>query len=111
MRHSEPEPANAQGIFSSERFGAAVRSLTDPIDDPSGDPLRLTADRRDTIERAISGSSHPSAAPTEDLLDQWEQLDADERAAGLLGLADLIHPHPPTHRSHDGPTTWREIER
>ncbi len=36
---------------------------------------------------------------------------SEREPAGLLLLADLIDPHPSTHRSHDGPTLRREIER
>ncbi len=111
MQLSEPEPANPHEILSIERIGAAVRCLTDPLDHQAGDPLRLTADERDTIRRAISVSAHPFASLAEDLLGQWGQLDAGDRAAGLLLLADLIDPHPSTHRSLDGPTLGRGIER
>ncbi len=110
MRHSEPEPSRSHVILSIERTRAAIRSLTDPIDHQHGDPLRLTAAERDTVGRVISVSAHPFAA-LEDLLNQWGQLDADERAAGLRLLADLIHLHPPTHRPHHGPTLGPGIER
>ena len=111
MRHREHEPAHPQQILSIERIGTAVRCLTDPNGRQPGDPLRLTAAERDTIGRVISVSAHPFAALTEDLLNQWGQLNADERAADLLLLANLIHPHPPTPRPHHGPTLRRGIER
>jgi len=92
-------------ILTRERIGNA---LTDPdrgITDPS---LQLEANERDRITQALQSSSHPLAGFAETVINQWDQLAADDRVAGLLLAAEIVNS--PRRRSVDTPT-GRGLER
>ncbi|MDF1595138.1 MAG: hypothetical protein P1T08_03400 [Acidimicrobiia bacterium] len=102
---SHPAPTD---ILTRERIGNALTALTDPdrgITDPS---LHLEADERDRITQALQSSSHPLSGFAATVINQWDQLAADDRVAGLLLTAEIVNS--PRHRSLDTPT-GRGLER
>jgi hypothetical protein len=104
-----PDHDDPADILTRERIGNALTALTDPdrgISDPS---LHLDESERHRITRAMKESSHPLAGFAETVIDEWDQLAADDRVAGLLLAAEIVNNHP-RRRAHDVPT-GRGLER
>ena len=103
---SHPAPTD---ILTRERIGNALTALTDPtrgITDPS---LHLDESERNRITRTLKESSHPLAGFAETVINEWDQLAADDRVAGLLLASEIVNSRP-RQRSLDTPT-GRGLER
>ena len=86
MTPSEPPLPDLNDILTSRRLGAAIGSLADPAPHPA---LHLDESERLAVRRALRRSAHPLAGFANHLLDDWDQLADDDRAAGLLLFAQL----------------------
>ena len=86
---SQPEPSDINEILTSQRMGAAFGALTDPSRGGSDDALCLSETERTVIRQALSRSSHPLAGFAHHLVDQWDDLAADDRVAGLLLFREI----------------------
>ena len=100
MTPDQPEPIDPNEILTNRRIGAAFAALADPDDGPTD---RLAPPRRTTsgtsIAHALNQSSHPLGGVRPDLLDQWDELDADDRVAGLLLFAEIVNRSPDRQRA------------
>ena len=102
MTPIEPPLPDPNDILTSGRLGAAIGSLADPGLHPA---LHLDEQERLAIRRALRRSAHPLAGLARHLLDDWDRLADDDRAAGLLLFAQLART---PERSRD---TGRGVER
>ena len=94
MTSISPQPIDPTEILSKRRIGAAFAALTASDDGPSDGSLRLDEDERRSIAHALNENSHPLSGFAQTVLDQWDQLDADDRVAGLLLFAEIVNrPH------------------
>ncbi len=100
MTPIEPSLLDPNDILNSRRLGAAIGSLADPAPHPA---LHLDEQERLAIRRALSRSAHPLAGFANHLLDDWDRLPDDDRAARLLLFAQLTR-HPDQERNLD--TGW-----
>ena len=91
MTPVQPQPVNPTEILSRRRIGAAFAALTASDDGHSAASLRLDEDERWSIAHTLKRSPHPSGGFARTVLDQWEQLDADDRVAGLLLFAEIVN--------------------
>ena len=85
----QPEPSDINEILTSQRMGAAFGALTDPSRGGSDDALCLGETERNVIRQALRQSSHPLAGFAHHLVDQWDDLAADDRVAGLLLFREI----------------------
>ena len=106
MTHRPTDPAD---ILTRERIGNALTALTDPDRGISDSSLHLDEDERNRITQALQESSHPLAGFAETVICEWDSLAADDRVAGLLLAAEIVHSHP-RQRSLDVPS-GRGLER
>jgi hypothetical protein len=91
MPPDQPQPIE---VLSRRRIGAALAALTDSDGDHSDASLQLDEHQRQTIAHAVGQSPHPLGGFAQTVLDQWDQLDADDRVAGLLLFAEIVNrPH------------------
>ena len=104
MTPSEPPLPDPNDILTSRRLGAAIGSLADPAPHPA---LHLYEPERLAIRRTLRRSAHPLAGFVNHLLDDWDRLADDDRAAGLLLFAQLTR-HPERKRNLD---RGRGVER
>ncbi len=102
MPPNQPQPIE---VLSRRRIGAALAALTNPELTPSDASVQLDEDERQSIARAVGQASHPLGGFAQTLLDQWDQLDVDDRVAGLLLFAEIVNRH---HREQ---TFGRRIAR
>ncbi len=94
MPPNQPQPVDPTEILTRRRIGAALAALTNPELTPSDASVQLEEDERQTIGHAVGQSSHPLGGFAQTVLDQWDQLDADDRVAGLLLFAEIVNrPH------------------
>lgn len=90
MPDIQPPSIDPTEILNSRRIGAAITSIGQP-DDRKGLVAHLDETERDSIRRALQRvHQHPLVGFAQDVLDQWEDLDDDDRTAGLLLFAELI---------------------
>jgi hypothetical protein len=80
-------PTDPSEILTNQRLGTAISALADPDRNPNGSVAHLDERERHAIREALNRSSHPLVAVAHDLLDQWDRLADDDRAAALLLLA------------------------
>jgi len=111
MGHSEHEPVHSREILSTERIGSARSALADPSRGPTDPSLRLDESERRSIRKALRRSQHPLTAFAESLLDQWDELAADDRVAGLLLLAQIVNAPGRTRGRDTGRAFGRGVER
>lgn len=78
-------------ILTRQRIGAAFAALTDSDGSHTEASLRLDEDERRSIAHVLSQSSHPLGGFAQTVLDQWDQLEADDQVAGLLLLAEIVN--------------------
>lgn len=103
MADTEPA-ASPEEILTRRRIGAALGALIDPSRDSADDALHLSEDERRTIRQALTESLHPLAGFAHNLLDQWADLAADDRVAGLVLVAEITRrPAPTRSRNLDYP--------
>ena len=94
MTPVQPQPIDPTEILSKRRIAAAFAALTASNDGPSDGSLQLDDDERQSIAHALNKNSHPLGGFAQTVLDQWDQLDADDRVAGLLLFAEIVNrPH------------------
>lgn len=94
MTPVQPQPIDPTDILSRRRIAAAFAALTATNDGPSDGSLQLDEHERQSIAHALNGNSHPLGGFAQTVLDQWDQLDADDRVAGLLLFAEIVNrPH------------------
>ena len=91
MPSFQPQPIDPTDILSKRRIAAAFAALTASNDGPSDGSLQLDDDERQSIASALNGNSHPLGGFAETVLGKWDQLDADDRVAGLLLFADIVN--------------------
>ena len=89
MSASEPGSPDLDGILTSRRMADAFAAFNDPTRDGSDDALRLGETERNVIRQALRQSSHPLAGFARQLVDQWDDLAADDRVAGLLLFREI----------------------
>ena len=87
MTRSDPTPLDPSEFLTSKRLGAAIGALADP--DTATSAADLDEGERHAIRRGLDRSAHPLVGVAHGLLDQWDQLDDDDRTAGLLLFAQL----------------------
>ena len=87
MTSTDPTPLDPNEFLTSRRLGAAIGALADP--DPNTTGASLDERERHAIRQALNRSTHPLVGVAHGLLDQWDQLDDDDRTAGLLLFAQL----------------------
>ena len=105
MTPTNPTPLDPSEILTNRRLGAAIGALADPSRDQTQSVADLDEQERLAIRRALRRSAHPLVGVAHGLLDQWDDLDADDRTAGLLLFAQLTR-SPERRRS-----TGRGMER
>jgi hypothetical protein len=94
MTPVQPQPVDPTEILSRRRIGAAFAALTNADDCHSDASLQLDEDERRSIAHVLNDNSHPLGGFARTVLDQWDQLDADDRVAGLLLFAEIVNrPH------------------
>jgi hypothetical protein len=94
MTPVQPQPVDPTEILSKRRIAAAFTALTNPDDCQSDASLLLDDDERRSIAHALNDNSHPLGGFARTVLDHWDQLDADDRVAGLLLFAEIVNrPH------------------
>jgi hypothetical protein len=103
MPHHQPPPVDPKDILTPGRIGAAIAALADPSRGPADPALRLDETERDGIRQAVGRSTHPLAGFAHGVLDQWDNLEHDDRVAGLLLFAEIVN-SPGRDRSLD--TGW-----
>ena len=87
MTPTDPKPLDPSEFLTGRRLGAAIGALADP--DPNTSGASLDERERHAIRQALDRSTHPLVAVAYGLLEQWDQLDDDDRTAGLLLSAQL----------------------
>ena len=101
MTRDQPQPIDPTEILSRRRIAAAFAALTASDDSHSDVSLLLDEDERRSIAHALNDNSHPLGGFAQTVLDQWDQLDADDRVAGLLLFAEIVNrPHRQRTVSH-----------
>jgi hypothetical protein len=94
MTPVQPQPVDPTEILSRQRIGAAFAALTNPDGDHSDASLQLDEEERRSIAHVLNDNSHPLGGFAQTVLDQWDQLDADDRVAGLLLFDEIVNrPH------------------
>lgn len=94
MTPVQPQPIDPADILTKRRIAAAFAALTASNDGPSDGSLQLDDDERQSVAHALNGNAHPLGGFAQTVLDQWDQLDANDRVAGLLLLAEIVNrPH------------------
>ncbi|MDF1598094.1 MAG: hypothetical protein P1T08_18655 [Acidimicrobiia bacterium] len=94
MTPVQPQPVDPTEILSRQRIATAFAALAASYDGPSDASLQLDEEERGSIAHVLNGSSHPLGGFAQTVLDQWDQLDADDRVAGLLLFAEIVNrPH------------------
>ncbi len=94
MTPIQPQPIDPTEILSKQRIGAAFAALANSDHCHSDASLQLDEDERRSITHALNDNTHPLGGFAETVLDQWDQLDADDRVAGLLLFAEIVNrPH------------------
>ncbi|MDF1596190.1 MAG: hypothetical protein P1T08_08840 [Acidimicrobiia bacterium] len=90
----QPQPVDPTEILNKRRIGAAFAALTNSDDCHSDVSLQLDEEERRSIAHVLNDNSHPLGGFAQTVLDQWDQLDADDRVAGLLLFAEIVNrPH------------------
>jgi len=89
MSASEPGSPDLDGILTSRRMADAFGALNDPTRGVIDDALRLGETERNVIRQALRQSSHPLAGFARQLVDQWDDLAADDRVPGLLLFREI----------------------
>lgn len=103
MTDTEPA-ASLEKILTHQRIGTALGALIDPSRGSADEALELGDDERHLIRHALTESLHPLAGFAHHLIDQWADLAADDRVAGLLLFAEITHrPAPTRSRNLDQP--------
>lgn len=87
----QPQPVDPTEILSSQRIGAAFAALVNSADCRSDASIQLDEDERRSIARVLNQNSHPLGGFARTVLDQWDQLDVDDRVAGLLLFAEIVN--------------------
>ena len=98
-------------ILTPRRIGAAISALADPNRSPTDPSLDLSEAERHGIRHAIEGSGHHLAGFADGLLDQWVDLEDDDRVAGLLLFTEIIKSAGRDRGLHRRRVTGREVER
>ncbi len=98
------QPVHPTEILSKRRIGTAIASLASN-DGPSDASLQLDEHERQSIARALTGNSHPLSRFAQTVLEQWDQLEADDRVAGLLLFAEIVN------RAHQQRSVSEGVER
>lgn len=78
-------------VVSKRRIGAAFAALTDSEGSHTDAALQLDEDERRSSAHVLSKSSHPLGGFAQTVLDQWDQLEADDQVAGLLLFAEIVN--------------------
>lgn len=107
MSQAQPSPLDPKEILTSRRMGTAITTLADPNHSSTDPVFRLDETERDSIREAVARSAHPLADFAHSVLDQWDDLEADDRVAGLLLFAEIVK-SPGRDRSF---RTGRGVER
>lgn len=102
MSQAQPSPHDPKEILTSRRIGTAITTLADPNHSSTDPVFRLDETERDSIRRAVARSTHPLAGFAHTVLDQWEDLEADDRVAGLLLFAEIVKGQGRHRRLHTG---------
>ncbi|HDH25058.1 MAG TPA: hypothetical protein ENH00_02545 [Actinobacteria bacterium] len=89
MTPTDPTLLDPSEFLTSRRLGAAIGALADPDPDSATSAAGLDEGERHAIRRALDRSTHPLVGVAHGILDQWDQLDDDDRTAGLLLFAQL----------------------
>ena len=105
MTPVQPQPVDPTEILSRRRIGAAFAALTNSDDGHSDASLQLDEGERRSIAHVLNDNSHPLGGFAQTVLDQWDQLDADDRVAGLLLFAEIVN------RPHRQRTVSQGVER
>ena len=90
MTRDQRQPIDPTEILSRRRVGAAFAALTNSDDCNSDASLQLDEHERQSIAHVLNESSHFLGGFAQTVLDQWDQLDADDRVAGLLLFAEIV---------------------
>lgn len=85
-----PSPVDPEDILPARRLGNAIAALADPNHSSSDPVFHLDGNEREAIRQAVGRSSHPLAGFAHSLLEQWGDLEDDDRVAGLLLFAELV---------------------
>lgn len=94
MTRDQPQPIDPTEILSRRRIGTAFAALTNSDDCYSDASLQLDEHERQSIAHVLNENSHPLGGFAQTVLDQWDQLDVDDRVAGLLLFAEIVNrPH------------------
>jgi hypothetical protein len=78
-------------ILTPQRIGAAIGALADPNHSPTDPSLHLNDEERDGIRHAIQRSAHHLAGFAHSVLNQWDDLEDDDRVAGLLLFTQIVN--------------------
>lgn len=89
----EPKPADPTGILTKQRIGAALASLSDTHVSHSDLGLQLDEGERRSIAHVVQQTAHSLGGFAQTALDQWDQLEADDRVVGLLLLDEIVNVH------------------
>jgi hypothetical protein len=90
MPDNQPPSIDPEQILNSRRIGAAITTIGDPAS-RDGPVVHLDETERDSIRRGLQRvHHHPLVGFAQGVLDQWEDLNDDDRTAGLLLFAELI---------------------
>jgi hypothetical protein len=111
MPPAQPSPLDPKEILTSRRIGAAITALADPNPSTTDPVFRLDESERDSIRRAVGRSTHPLVGFAHSVLDQWEDLEADDRVAGLLLFAEIVKAQGRERRLNTGRGIGRGVER
>ena len=105
MTPVQPQPIDPTEILSRRRIRAVFAALTNADDCQSDASLQLDEDERRSIAHALNDNSHPLGGFAQTVLDQSDQLEADDRVAGLLVFAEIVN------RSHRQRSVSQGVER
>ena len=98
MTPIDPTPLDPSEFLTSRRLGAAIGALAEPDPDTARSVADLDERERHAIREVLDRSTHPLVGVAHRLLDQWDQLESDDRTAGLLLFAQLTR-NPEQRRS------------
>lgn len=107
MTQAQHPPIDPKDIITARRIGAAITALADPGHSPTDPSFRLDEAERDSIRQAVERSSHPLAGFAYSVLGQWDDLESDDRVAGLLLFAEIVKGQERERSLHTG----RGVER